>query len=199
MESGMVEWLSRYAPDLPSGAKKERYAELFYDAKQASIARVARSIRYINNLHHGETKSSRNWLRDTVKINSKDDQIYIYNTILRNVPLDQVVPVRSAIFASERTFRRAFISFGSEVRLMHSKGSFSICRICIVAAELLRSREKRFTTLNRDIILKWRRLHLEQQATERKHLDRRRAEASQLGLNGQPIVALIYPGVCVHI
>jgi hypothetical protein len=133
------------------------------------------------------------WLHKQVGIKSKRDKQYLVQRILEVVPENCVVPIRSETMASERTFRRAFKGFKAKVRLLNSKGSFSTCHVCTVAAELLRSREKRFTKLNRDIVLKWRRLHLEQQAQEREHLEIVRVEATKM-VKGQPVLALIYPG-----
>lgn len=189
----MRDWGRQHASYLPSRSDSwRRYAELFYNARQSSIERVARTIRRISQ--DGKIKEAADeWLAKTVGIGSGVDRKYLTKRILDTVDKSCTVPVRSQSFASERTFRRSLEYFGDSVRLMSCKGAFSTCHICTVAAELLRSREKRFTRLNRDIILKWRRLHLEQQAQERQHLNDLRADAARTH-EGQPLIALIYPG-----
>ena len=66
-------------------------------------------------------------------------------------------------------FRTAFKhQFESTVRFMRCKGNISTCDICNNAADLLADRKRGFTKDQRDIILKFRRLDLKQQADERE-------------------------------
>ena len=58
------------------------------------------------------------------------------------------------------TFRDAFESLSSSVRLVHSKGSFPTCDICNNANDLLRQNKVSFNPKFRDIVMKFKRAHL---------------------------------------
>ena len=58
------------------------------------------------------------------------------------------------------TFRDAFKSLSSSVRLVHSKGSFPTCDICNNANDLLRQNKVSFNPKFRDIVMKFKRAHL---------------------------------------
>lgn len=60
------------------------------------------------------------------------------------------------------------------VRLMRCKGNFSTCDICNAANDLLADHKANYSSMQRELIMKWRRLHLKQQADERSDLDRRK-------------------------
>jgi hypothetical protein len=83
--------------------------------------------------------------------------------------------------------------FESTLRLMRCKGNFSTCDICNNAADLLTDRKRGFTKEQRDIISKFRRLHLKQQADERENLanNRRKAKTDRDPGTGQPKCCLL--------
>jgi hypothetical protein len=106
------------------------------------------------------------------------------------------------------TFRRAFSAvveaniakenrkYGhlfDDLRFMRCKGNFSTCDVCNNAADLLRDRSKRFTKAQRDVIIKYRRLHLKQQAQQRMDLEMRKRKALEHeDINGNPVSALFF-------
>jgi hypothetical protein len=71
-------------------------------------------------------------------------------------------------------------------------GSFNTCDICNNANDLLKDTGKRFTKAQREVVLKYKKLHIDQQAAERAYLEQKRLECQQLDVNGQPIAAMIY-------
>ena len=90
-----------------------------------------------------------------------------------------------------RTFLRAIETFNGTVRLMRCKKNFSTCEICNNAAYILRTHNK-WTKEQRDVILKFRRHHLQQQATERQNLEYRKLLCKQLDEFNQPKSFLIF-------
>lgn len=83
--------------------------------------------------------------------------------------------IHSSAVAGEQTFRKAFKSFDN-IRLIGCKGSFQTCDICNNANDMLKS--KRYNNEQRKIVLQFKRLHLLQQAEERRHQEFNRMEAS---------------------
>ena len=90
------------------------------------------------------------------------------------------------------TFYRAWKSFSNTVRLMRCKGNFSNCEICQNAADLLKGGLVRFNKEEREIILKFRRVHLKAQARQREALDLAKVQAKELDLYGQPQKYLVF-------
>jgi hypothetical protein len=83
---------------------------------------------------------------------------------------------------------------------MDCKGNFSTCEICNNAAYLLRDTSKRFSHIQREIVMQYRRLHLDQQAKERIDLDQRKREARKVDSFGQPAKFLIFgDAITAHI
>jgi hypothetical protein len=76
-------------------------------------------------------------------------------------------------FAKRETFRKVFKSMKNEFRLIGGKGSFPTCDICNNANDFLRNLTYKDQSL-REIILKFKRLHLMQQMKERQHMEMNR-------------------------
>jgi hypothetical protein len=93
--------------------------------------------------------------------------------------------------ACYKTFLRSIEEFGNTIRLMRCKGNFSTCEICNNAAYILRTNNK-WTKEQREIILKFRRNHLKQQATERQNLEYRKLQCRKLDAMNQPHSFLIF-------
>jgi hypothetical protein len=91
---------------------------------------------------------------------------------------------------SYSTFKLAYDSFGTDIRLMRCKGNFSTCELCINAAELLRKR--RYSKAERQLILDYRMMHLKQQARQRDALEEEKLRSADLDKYGQPIQCLIF-------
>lgn len=89
------------------------------------------------------------------------------------------------------TFRKAFRSVGDTVKMLGSKGTFQTCDICNCAHDLLRSRDTTFNKEQREIILKFKRLHLQQQAEERNYQEKNKLFARMNLERGQPSHAYI--------
>jgi hypothetical protein len=87
-------------------------------------------------------------------------------------------------YAKKETFRRVFKGMSKEFRLIGAKGSFPTCDICNNANDLLRNLKIRDQS-HREIILKFKRLHLQQQMNERLYMDQNRNN-SKIEINGQP-------------
>lgn len=95
--------------------------------------------------------------------------------------------------ASRTTFNRAYTTLKKEgkIRLTRSKGSFQCCDICNNANDLLLS--KHWKKNQRDLIAKYKDIHLKQQAAERTSLDAKKLHAIQSkDSNGQPTHCLIF-------
>ena len=75
---------------------------------------------------------------------------------------------------------------------MDCKGNFSTCEICNNAAYLLKDTSKRFSFIQREVIMQYRRLHLDHQAKERISLDQRKQEARKVDTFGQPGKFLLF-------
>ena len=69
---------------------------------------------------------------------------------------------------------------GTQIRLLGCKGSFPTCDVCNTSNEMLRD-SKRWDSAQRDVVLKFRRLHLKQQQIEREHLENVKAACRTLG------------------
>ena len=83
--------------------------------------------------------------------------------------------------------------------MMRCKGNFSTCDICNAANAFLTDGSRRYTTSQRELILKWRRLHLKQQAAERLDLERRRQEALYVDPHThQPTKAFMFGDAMTH-
>lgn len=93
--------------------------------------------------------------------------------------------------AGLETFRNVFSSMESGIHLSKAKGSFPTCDICNNANDLLRKGKTGFNTNRREIILKYKRCHLLQQAQERKHQELTRLKAKTDLISGQPQSAYI--------
>jgi hypothetical protein len=95
----------------------------------------------------------------------------------------ELMPPRSC--AKEETFRKAWKSLESEYRLIGAKGSFPTCDVCNNANDLLRNLKIKDQS-HREVILKFKRLHLMQQMQERMYMEQNRME-SKLEYNNQPV------------
>lgn len=87
-------------------------------------------------------------------------------------------------YAKDETFRKVFLSMDNEFRLITAKGSMPTCDICNNANDMLRNLEIRDQS-SREIILKFKRLHLQQQMEERQYMEKNRVE-SKMESAGQP-------------
>jgi hypothetical protein len=86
--------------------------------------------------------------------------------------------------AGKETFRKVLLSLESSIRLIGCKGSFQTCDICNNANDMLRASRSRYSREQREIILKFKRLHLLQQAQERRYQEQNRLDAA--AVNYQP-------------
>jgi hypothetical protein len=81
----------------------------------------------------------------------------------------------------------------SNANKFNISGSFETCDICNHSNDLLRDSGHRFTREQREIVLKFKRLHLQQQAQERQHLaDNILKCKNSRDRNGRPTHGLIY-------
>lgn len=79
--------------------------------------------------------------------------------------------------------------------MLKCKGSFQTCEICNNANELLRNRSKRYSRAKRDIIMRFKAMHLDQQAAERDELDLKKKLATKMdATTNQPTSALFFAG-----
>jgi len=76
-------------------------------------------------------------------------------------------------YAKRETFRKVFKRMSNEFRLIGAKGSFPTCDICNNANDFLRTLTHKDQS-HREIILKFKRLHLMQQMKERQHMEMNR-------------------------
>lgn len=88
-------------------------------------------------------------------------------------------------YAGEECFRKAFLSLNKEYRLIGSKGSFPTCDICNNANDMLRNLKIKDQS-HREIILKFKRLHLQQQMKEREYMEQNRMD-SKVEYKSQPV------------
>lgn len=89
-------------------------------------------------------------------------------------------------------FRKVLSSLSKYVKLLRCKGSFPTCDICNTALEMLRD-TKRWNKAQRDIVLKFRRLHLKQQQLEREHLEQLKDRSRKLdSKTGMPLQAFFF-------
>ena len=94
------------------------------------------------------------------------------------------------LIACRETFRKAFAA-QTEVRLLGAKGSFQTCDICNVANELLRKTS--FSREQRETIMTYKRLHIDQQKAERDNFEVQKLKALQnVGNDGIPNTGLLY-------
>ena len=82
-------------------------------------------------------------------------------------------------YAKRETFRKVFKSMKNEFRLIGGKGSFPTCDICNNANDFLRNLTYKDQS-HREIILKFKRLHLMQQMKERQQMELNRIESRLL-------------------
>jgi hypothetical protein len=87
-------------------------------------------------------------------------------------------------YAKDETFRKTFLSLKNEFRLIGAKGSMPTCDICNNANDMLRASHIKDQS-SREIILKFKRLHLQQQMKERQYMEQNRIVSKTL-VNGQP-------------
>ena len=91
----------------------------------------------------------------------------IYNEYCSHVVTKDLIP------ASQSTFRACFNKVEDKYRLVTAKGSFQTCDICNNANAMLRFQDNQNRYQNvkeqRNIILSYKRTHLDQQASERDH------------------------------
>jgi len=102
--------------------------------------------------------------------------------------------------ASLTTFRRAFNYCAKEkgIRKLRCKGNMSTCEICNNSDELLNNKSKCLPN-QREIIHRFKKVHMNQQFKEREYLDQRKIDALKVDDNGDPIEALIFPdGMTQH-
>ena len=96
------------------------------------------------------------------------------------------------------TFRKAFKDFkttyfedkGKNIRLSGSKGAFKTCDICNNVNDLLSRR--RYDQGQREIIKIYRKMHLQQQAAERRFLEENKNAARRLSPEGTPKELFMY-------
>jgi hypothetical protein len=79
---------------------------------------------------------------------------------------------RPSNIAGASCFRKAYITLydQKEVKLTACKGSMPTCNICNTANEMLRN-TKRWNEAQREVVLRFQRLHLQQQQHERENLE----------------------------
>ena len=87
-------------------------------------------------------------------------------------------------YAGEECFRKAFLSLDRHYRLIGAKGSFPTCDVCNNANDMLRNLKIKDQS-HREIILKFKRLHLQQQMKEREYMEQNRME-SKVEYKNQP-------------
>jgi hypothetical protein len=81
----------------------------------------------------------------------------------------------------------------SQVNLMRKVGNFSTCEICNNCSDLLRDGRSSLCQAGREIIIKYRRAHLSQQAAERFHMEQVIEDCKRTGRCGQPTAVFIDP------
>jgi hypothetical protein len=174
----MVEWIVEYAADIK---EKQHVAENIYDGGATSMERASKHVE----------KQGKRWLVN--KSISEEDASYLVSGFELSCIDKNKIPKRSDIASSQTVFAAAFKSFCGKVRTMKCKGNFSTCKTCLIAADLLRNRHKKFSAQKRKIILLWRRQHLRQQKTARDELDANRIRATQLDpITREPTLALFF-------
>lgn len=75
------------------------------------------------------------------------------------------------------TFRIALQSLNKEIKLRTARGAFETCSICNNLNDLLKNTKMKYTKDQLEIVLKLKRLHLQQQATERRDASLRKLQA----------------------
>lgn len=75
------------------------------------------------------------------------------------------------------TFRKALSSLKDEIKLRTARGAFETCSICNNLNDLLKNTKCKYTKDQLGIVLKLKRLHLQQQATERRDSGLRKLQA----------------------
>ena len=100
-------------------------------------------------------------------------------------------------YAMRETFRLAWKSLETNYKLIGAKGSFPTCDICNNANDLLRDTRIKDQS-HREIIFKFKRLHLFQQMEERQYLERNRMTARNSYYLGQPTQAFFLIDAMTH-
>ncbi|KAJ1401667.1 hypothetical protein B484DRAFT_437765, partial [Ochromonadaceae sp. CCMP2298] len=98
--------------------------------------------------------------------------------------------INPAYRAQVELFRQVLLSKADRIRMIGCKGSFQTCDTCNNCNDMLRAPKSRYDSAQREIILKYKRLHLQQQAQERKTQEQNRMHATHV-TNGQPDMAYI--------
>lgn len=75
------------------------------------------------------------------------------------------------------TFRKALASLNKEVKLRTARGAFETCSICNNLNDILKNTKMHWTKDQLEVVLKLKRLHLEQQAAERRDAAQRKLKA----------------------
>ena len=97
--------------------------------------------------------------------------------------------------ASFRTFQDAFkVLKQNEIRLRGAKGSFNTCTICNNLHDAIKNTKFEWTDDQLEMVLKLKRLHLNQQAKEREDLDQREMNAATkiLDSSGRVLYLIVY-------
>jgi hypothetical protein len=111
-------------------------------------------------------------------VNEFYDEYCEFNSDYRK--LDELI----SLLAGRETFRKVFVSLHNEVRLRGSKGSFETCAICNNLNDVLKSSKLKWTKEQSEIVLKLKRLHLQQRADKRRDSDQRKALAKNTDNRG---------------
>lgn len=86
--------------------------------------------------------------------------------------------------AKETTFRDAFRTLYDQIRLRGCKGSFDTCAICNTINDQLKSNSRKWTKSQYTLVMKVKRLHLTQQANERRDSEARKILAREVDSEG---------------
>ena len=95
--------------------------------------------------------------------------------------------------AGRTCFGKAFeeLENKKEIKLTACKGSMPTCNVCNTANEMLRN-TKRWNEAQREVVLKFQRLHLRQQQLERENLELTRKLCGRVGNKLIILHALIF-------
>ena len=75
------------------------------------------------------------------------------------------------------TFRKALASLSNEIKLRTARGAFETCSVCNNLNDVLKNTKLQWTSDQLSIVLKLKRLHLQQQAAERRDASLRKLKA----------------------
>ena len=81
------------------------------------------------------------------------------------------------LFCGLTTFRKAFESLNTTIKLRTARGAFETCSICDNLNDMLKNTKLQWTQDQLTIVLKLKRLHLNQQAAERRDAMLRKLKA----------------------